>query len=82
MNRRLLNGDEVLPIIEDDESELEAAHRDEERGARIRANIQWEEEGEGSLLQLKAWPARWFLPSWVSLGRGWPSMVYYLRRRA
>ena len=48
MNRRLLNGNEVLPIIEDDKSELEAAHRDEARGARIRANIQWEEEGEAS----------------------------------
>jgi hypothetical protein len=48
LNRRLLNGDEVLPIIEDVKSELEAAHRDEARGARIRANIQWEEEGEAS----------------------------------
>ena len=48
LNRRLLNGDEVLPIIEDVESELEAAHRDVERGARIRANVQWAKEGEAS----------------------------------
>jgi hypothetical protein len=48
LNRRLLNGDEVLPIIEDVKSELEAAHRDEARGARIRANVQWAEEGEAS----------------------------------
>jgi hypothetical protein len=95
LNRRLLNGDEVLPIIEDVKSELEAAHRDEARGSRIRANVQWAEEGEASTkyffgLQRKrgqrriftSVKARWFLPSWVSLGRGWPFMVYYLRRRA
>ena len=43
LSRCLLNGDEVLPIIEDVKSELEAAHRDEARGARIRANVQWAE---------------------------------------
>ncbi|CAB4008093.1 Hypothetical predicted protein [Paramuricea clavata] len=48
LNKRLLNGDEVLPIIEDIKSELEAAHRDEASGARIRANVQWTEEGEAS----------------------------------
>ena len=48
MNRRLLNGDEVLPIIEDVKSELEAAHRDEARGVRIRANVQWAEVREAS----------------------------------
>ncbi|CAB4002701.1 Hypothetical predicted protein [Paramuricea clavata] len=48
LNRRLLDGDEVLPIIEDVKSELEAAHRDQARGARIRANVQWAEEGEAS----------------------------------
>ncbi|CAB4040946.1 Transposon TX1 uncharacterized 149 kDa, partial [Paramuricea clavata] len=48
LNRRLLNGDEMLPIIEDVKRELEAAHRDEARGARIRANVQWAEEGEAS----------------------------------
>jgi hypothetical protein len=48
LNRRLFNGEEVLPIIEDVKSELEAAHRDEARRARIRANVQWAEEGEAS----------------------------------
>jgi hypothetical protein len=49
LNRRLLNGDEVLPIIEDVKCELEAVHRDEARGARIRTNVQWAEEGEPSI---------------------------------
>ena len=44
----LRRNDEVLPIIEDVKSELETAHRDAARGARIRANVQWAEEGEAS----------------------------------
>ncbi|CAB4005244.1 Hypothetical predicted protein [Paramuricea clavata] len=48
-NGRLLNGDEVLPIIEDVKSELEPAHRDEAGEARIHANVQWAEEEEASI---------------------------------
>ena len=48
LNRRADNGDDVAALLADTKSELEEALRHQARGCRIRANVQWAEEGEAS----------------------------------
>ena len=46
LKRRAEKGEEVNGLIADTKAELEEAHRQKARGARIRAKVQWAEEGE------------------------------------
>ena len=48
LNRRAEQGEDVDHLLTDVRSELEDAHRQQARGCRIRANVQWAEEGEAS----------------------------------
>lgn len=48
LNRRLHNGEDVSHLIDDAKDNLEHAHRQQSRGAQIRSNVQWAEEGEAS----------------------------------
>ena len=48
LHRRLSNGDDVQQFLDEANAEIAAIHRDRVRGARIRANVQWAEEGEMS----------------------------------
>ena len=46
LNRRAEHGEDVAHLLTDIRSELEDAHRQQARGCRICANVQWAEEGE------------------------------------
>ena len=48
LNRRANLGEDVTPLLNDTKAALEAIHRERARGCRIRANVQWAEEGEAS----------------------------------
>lgn len=48
LNRRAAAGEDVQLLINDTKSELEAAHLARARGACLRSNVQWAEEGEAS----------------------------------
>ena len=48
LNRRVEQGEDVDHLLTDVRSELEDAHRQQGRSCRIRANVQWTEEGEAS----------------------------------
>ena len=52
LNRRLINGEDVNHLVNTTKAELKEAHRQQSRGARIRSNIQWAEEGEASTAYL------------------------------
>ena len=48
LNRRLNQGEPVSHLVSDTKAKLAEAHRQQARGARIRAKVQWAEEGEAS----------------------------------
>ena len=48
LNRRAEHGEDVAHLLTDVRSEVEDAHRQQARGCRTRANVQWAEEGEAS----------------------------------
>ena len=48
LNRRQNQGETVSDLISEARAELATAHRQRARGARIRARVQWAEEGEAS----------------------------------
>lgn len=48
LHRRSEGGEDVDALLADTKSELEEAHRHRAKGCRIRANVQWAEEGEAS----------------------------------
>ena len=48
LQRRADGGEDVDHLIVDMKSQLEEAHRQHARGCRMRANVQWAEEGEAS----------------------------------
>ena len=48
LNRRAERGEDVDHLLTDVRSELEDAHHQQAKGCRIRANVQWAEEGEAS----------------------------------
>ena len=48
LNRRAEHGEDVDHLLTDVSSELQNAHRQQARGCRIRANVQWAEEGKAS----------------------------------
>jgi len=48
LNRRLHAGEDVSDLLSETKASLAAAHKQQARGARIRAQVQWAEEGEAS----------------------------------
>jgi hypothetical protein len=89
LNRRLINGEDVNHLVNTTKAELEEAHRQQSRGARIRSNIQWAEEGEAStaysfrlansvsLRLSRIWVVLWFATSGKLPVRGLAFMVNY-----
>jgi hypothetical protein len=48
LHRRAERGEDVQSLISDTKNELETAHKQRTRGARLRSKVQWAEEGEAS----------------------------------
>ena len=48
LNRRLPSGEDVQDLIAQTKASLATAHRAQARGARVRAQVQWAEEGKSS----------------------------------
>ena len=73
LNRRAEHGEDVDHLLTDVRSELEDAHRQQAKGCRIRANVQWAEEGEAStsyFFKLEQWHKQSWLFSAIRTAGG------------